>query len=142
MRVVYHLLMVTNLPGVTLTGQTLDADLAAVLAKSDVLVVPSEYEGFGIAYLEGMGFGLPAIGTTSGGACEVIDDGVNGYLVPPNDPTTLAERLQSLAADRAQLAHMSLAAHEQFLAWPSWHDSMARVRQIVMGWIGTPNHED
>ena len=95
MRVVYHLFMVTHLTGVTLTGVISDAELAAILGRSHVLVVPVEYEGFGTAYLEGMGFGLPAIGTTSGGAGEIIADGVNGYLVPPNDPTMLADRLQT-----------------------------------------------
>jgi glycosyltransferase involved in cell wall biosynthesis len=85
--------------------------------------------------LEGMGFGLPAIGTTSGAARETITDGVNGYLVPPNDPATLADRLQTLAADRAKLVQMSLAAREQFLARPSWDDSIARVRQTLLEWI-------
>lgn len=134
MRVVYHLLTVTRLSGVTLTGAVGDAELAAILADSDVLVVPSEYEGFGIAYLEGMGFGLPAIGTTSGGAGEIIDDGVSGYLVPPHDPTAVRDRLMSLASDRAKLAQMSLAAHERFLAQPGWTDSMARIRQALISW--------
>jgi glycosyltransferase involved in cell wall biosynthesis len=136
MRVVYHLLMVTQLPGVTLTGVVGDEDLAAILASSDVLVVPSEYEGFGIAYLEGMGFGLPAIGTTSGGASEIIADGVNGYLVPPNDPAAVAHGLMNLAADRARLAQMSLAARERFLVQPGWTESMARVRQTLLDWAG------
>jgi glycosyltransferase involved in cell wall biosynthesis len=134
MRVVYHLLAVTQLGGVALTGVLSDDELTAVLARSDVLAVPSEYEGFGIAYLEGMGFGLPAIGTSSGGAGEIIDDGVNGYLVPPNDPTALADRLLRLAFDRAELTRMSLAARERFRAQPGWNDSMARVRQALIDW--------
>jgi glycosyltransferase involved in cell wall biosynthesis len=134
MRVVYHLFMVTRLPGVTLAGVVSDAELAAILAHSHVLVVPSEYEGFGIVYLEGMGFGLPAIGTTSGAAREIVADGVNGYLVPPNDPAALAKCLAGLASDRDQLAHLGLAARERFLAQPSWHDSMARVRQALLDW--------
>jgi glycosyltransferase involved in cell wall biosynthesis len=135
LRVVYHLLMVTGLPGVTLTGVIGDDDLATILARSQVVAIPSGYSGFGAAYLEGMAFGLPAIGTTSGAARETITDGVNGYLVPPNDPATLADRLQTLAADRAKLVQMSLAAREQFLARPRWDDSMARVRQTLLEWI-------
>jgi glycosyltransferase involved in cell wall biosynthesis len=136
MRVVYHLLWVTHLPGVRLTGTVDDSALAAILAQSDVLVVPSEYEGFGIVYLEAMGFGLPAIGTTSGGAPEIIADGVNGYLVPPNDPAGVAHCLMGLATDRARLAKMSLAARERFLAQPGWNDSMARVHQALLSWAG------
>jgi glycosyltransferase involved in cell wall biosynthesis len=138
MRVVYHLLMVTQLADVTLTGAVDDADLAAILAQGDVLVVPAEYEGFGIVYLEGMNFGLPAIGTTCGGAREIIADGVNGYLVPPNDPAAVADCLMSLAANRAKLAQMSLAARERFLAHPGWNDSMASVRQALLNWTGSP----
>src|SRR3990172_1188382 len=60
-------------------------DLIAKLKSAHVLAVPSSYEGFGIVYLEGMAFGLPAIGTTAGGASEIISDGENGYLVPRDD---------------------------------------------------------
>ena len=108
MRGVYHLLMVTNLIGVNLVGAVQDDELATILARSHVLVVPAEYEGFGIAYLEGMSFGLPAIGTTSGGAKEIIVDGVNGYLVPPNGPAVVAQCLINLASNRSKLAQMSL----------------------------------
>ena len=51
------------------------------LKLAHVLIVPSSYEGFGIVYLEGMGFGLPAIGTTAGAAGEVIDHEKTGYLI-------------------------------------------------------------
>jgi glycosyltransferase involved in cell wall biosynthesis len=81
-----------------------------------------------------MGFGLPAIGTTSGGAREIISDGVNGYLVPPNDPGAVAHGLMNLAMDRAKLAGMSLAARERFLAQPGWTQSMARVREALIEW--------
>lgn len=135
-RVVYHLLTVTHLAGVTLVGEVSEAELAALLARSHVLVVPSENEGFGTAYLAGMGCGLPAIGTTSGAAHEIITDGVNGYLVPPNDPAAVAERLRGLAAARSKLADMGLAAHERFLAQPGWKHSMAQVRQALLDLVG------
>ncbi|CAG0936160.1 Phosphatidyl-myo-inositol mannosyltransferase [Thermoflexales bacterium] len=141
MRVVNHLFMVTSLSGVTLTGAISDAELAAILAHSQVLVVPSDYEGFGIVYLEGMGFGLPAIGTTSGAAKEIITDGLNGYLIPPNDPVVLAKCLATLVSDRDKLAHLSLAAHERFLAQPSWNDSLARIRQVLLQWISDPTSQ-
>ncbi len=134
-RVVYHLLMVTHLPGVTLAGVVSDAGLAEIFVNSHVLVVPAEDEGFNMAYLEGMSCGLPAIGTTSGAAGEIIDDEVNGYLVPPNDPAAVAKRLAILASDRDKLAQMSLAARERFLAQPGWNDSLARVRQALLKWI-------
>lgn len=134
MRVVYHLLMVTGLTGVTLTGVMADAELAQVLRQSHVLAIPAEYAGSGAAYLEGMGFGLPAIGTTSGAAKEIITDDVDGYLVAPNDPAALADRLQTLAANRAKLTQMSLAARDTFLARPGWEENMTRVKERLAEW--------
>jgi len=136
MRVVYHLFMVTHLTGVTLAGVVSDEELAELFAHSHVIVMPAEYSGFGATFLEGMGFGLPAIGSTAGGAGEIIEDEVNGYLVAPHDPTGLAQRLKTLATDRDRLARMSLAAYERFAAQPGWDDNLARVRQTLVKWIG------
>ena len=113
-------------------GRLSDADLSSLLAASQVLVVPSTYEGFGIVYLEGMGYGLPAIATTSGAAHEIITDGKDGFLVPPNDPITLAERIQTLNKDRSLLARQSLAALDRMMTHPSWDMSMDRVRQFLI----------
>ena len=88
---------------VEMLGLLPDGQVADCLAAADVLVVPSRYEGFGIVYLEGMAFGLPAIGTTSGAAREIITNGVDGFLIPPDNVDALARLLVSLAADRARL---------------------------------------
>jgi len=81
---------------------------------AQVMVMPSSYEGFGIAYLEGMGFGLPAIATTSGAASEFITDGENGYLIPPENSSVLADRLATLASDHELLARMSINALKRY----------------------------
>jgi len=60
---------------VRLHGFLADDRLQEKLAQAHVLVLPSSYEGFGMVYLEGMAFGLPAIGTTAGAACEIIRRG-------------------------------------------------------------------
>lgn len=103
-----------------------------VLRHHHVLVLPSEYEGFGISYLEAMGFGLPAIATTAGGASEIITHGVNGFLLPPADPLTLKDRLLQLAGDRELLAEMSLAALEHYRQQPTWEQSAQRIRSFLI----------
>ncbi|MCL5429203.1 MAG: glycosyltransferase family 4 protein [Chloroflexi bacterium] len=105
--------------------------LAATLRTSQVLVVPSSYEGFGIAYLEGLGFGLPAIGTRAAGAKEVIQHGKNGFLIPVGDADHLARYLRRLHQDRKLLARMSLAAHSSFRKFPGWKQSMERVERFL-----------
>ena len=74
--------------------------------------MPSSYEGFGIVYLEGMQFGLPAIAGTAGAAKEIITHGHNGFLVPPGNPEALAHHIELLIRDRELLLKMSLAAHQ------------------------------
>jgi glycosyltransferase involved in cell wall biosynthesis len=106
-------------------GRLEEGELARWLSDSHVLVVPSSYEGYGIVYLEGMGFGLPAVATTAGAAGEIITDGREGFLVPSGDTAALADRLKVLAQDRNCLLRMSLAARQRYLAHPTWEQSMA-----------------
>ncbi|HKY53936.1 MAG TPA: glycosyltransferase family 4 protein [Anaerolineales bacterium] len=101
------------------------------LKQAHVLVVPSSYEGFGIVYLEGMGFGLPAIGTTVGAAEEIISDGVDGFLIEPGEADLLASRLKSLNERRDVLLKMSLAARSRYLRQPSWEESADRIREFL-----------
>jgi glycosyltransferase involved in cell wall biosynthesis len=110
-------------------------ELAHHFAESQVLAVPSSYEGFGIVYLEGMSFGLPALATTAGAAGEIITHGQDGFLVAPGDSAGLAGCIQRLAEDRERLLAMSLAARRRFLAHPSWQASMARAVEFLHTWV-------
>jgi len=101
------------------------------LRCAQVVVMPSSYEGFGMAYLEGMGFGLPAIATTSGAACEFIVDGENGYLVPPDNSSVLADRLAALAHDRDLLIRLSIKALQRYQQQPSWGQTVDRIRDFM-----------
>ena len=114
-----------------LLGPVPDRILVDLLHNSQVLVIPSFYEGYGIAYLEGMGFGLPAIGTTAGGAGEIINHGKNGYLVQPQDSANLAAHLETLAKDRTLLAEMGTAARSHYLKHPTWEKTVGRVRRFL-----------
>ncbi len=112
-------------------GRLEDERLQALLTQSQVLAVPSQYEGFGIVYLEGMAFGLPAIGSARGGAREIITPEVDGWLLPPGDDRALAGYLSRLHNDRALLARMSLAALRRYRRHPTWEESMARLCRFL-----------
>jgi glycosyltransferase involved in cell wall biosynthesis len=116
---------------VEFTGPLEEEQLAARLAESHVLAVPSSYEGFGIVYLEGMAFGLPALATTAGGAVEIITSGQDGFLVPPGDVSALAGHLRALIDDRDLLLAMNLAAQDRFAAHPTWEDAGAAVHNFL-----------
>lgn len=116
---------------VTLTGRLPDERLADRLRHHHVLAVPSTYEAFGIAYLEGMGFGLPAVATTAGGADEFVTDGENGFLVPPDDPGAIAEAVETVIDDPDRLREMSLAARETYETHHSWTETGCRIRSFL-----------
>lgn len=115
---------------VTFRGALADAELPGLLRSHQALVVPSQLEGFGIVYLEAMGFGLPAIAGKEGAASEIITDGENGYLVPPEEVAALADRLQQLA-DRERLLALSLGALQRYRAGPTWEESCCRIRRFL-----------
>lgn len=121
---------------VTFHGALNDQPLIDKLRAAHVLVVPSSYEGFGIVYLEGMGFGLPAIGTTAGAASEVIDDGVTGFLIQPGNARGLADQLQLLSERRDILLEMSLAARSRYLRQPKWSQTAGRIREFLLSFLG------
>ena len=118
--------------GVVFSGALDEERLSAQLSNSQLLVLPSSYEGFGIAYLEGMGFGIPAIAPTTGGAAEVVHQGVNGYLIDPGDWRSLAGILGELAEDREALQRLSLAAWRSFAAHPTWEQSGQVIRDYLL----------
>jgi glycosyltransferase involved in cell wall biosynthesis len=94
--------------------------------------VPSSFEGYGIVYLEGMCFGLPAIGTTAGAASEIISEGVNGFLIGPGDAELLADRLKLLNGKRDVLIRMSLAARARYLRQPKWEQTASQIREFLL----------
>ena len=116
--------------GVRFVGRVSDDALREELRSAHVLALPSRYEPFGIVYLEGMAFGLPAIASAHGGASDFVDEH-NGALVPPDDPAAVAAAIGPLARDRDRLAKASRAARETFRSHPTWAETCSRVRRFL-----------
>ena len=72
-----------------------------VLQASDVFLLPSESESFGLAALEALSCGVPVVASHVGGLPEVVPDGEVGYLAPVGDVATMADRVLRLLADPA-----------------------------------------
>jgi phosphatidyl-myo-inositol dimannoside synthase len=81
-------------------------ELAACYDACEMFALPSRAEGFGLVYLEAMAHGKPVIGGAHGGAPEVIEDGVTGYLVPHGDAAQLATSIETLLSDPAMAQKM------------------------------------
>jgi glycosyltransferase involved in cell wall biosynthesis len=81
-------------------GWVKNKDLDIYYQKASIVVTPSVcQEIFGLVILEAMGAGRPVIGTNVGGISEIIVDGVNGYLVEPQSPEQIAEKVIKLFSD-------------------------------------------
>jgi len=117
---------------VRLAGPCRDDDLRKILRASHVFCMPYAYEGFGIAILEAMAFGLPAIGSREGAAKETINHGVNGFLLAPDDLAGLAPLLMQLQQNRPQLRQLSLAARDTYAARPGWQDSVMAINGFLL----------
>jgi N-acetyl-alpha-D-glucosaminyl L-malate synthase BshA len=84
-----------------------------ILSIADVFVMPSGSETFGLAALEAMSCGVPAVASNIGGLPELIEDGISGYLCPVNDVDAFTDRIRSILANEGTLTSMSAAARRR-----------------------------
>lgn len=120
---------------VFLHGSLDNKPLIEMYEQSHLMVVPSSYEGFGIVYLEGMRFGLPAIGTTAGAAREVIENKKTGYLIEPEDSKSLACYIAELAENRDLLHKLSINAIERYKQQPKWEETAKSIREFLLSFL-------
>jgi len=87
-------------------------DLECVLPCLTAIVHPAEMEGLGVSLLQAAAAGVPIVATHVGGIPEAVRDGVNGWLVSPNDPPTLAQAILQLLRDPARAKGLGTAGRE------------------------------
>jgi glycosyltransferase involved in cell wall biosynthesis len=92
-------------------------DAPRVAATFDVFALSSEHEGLSIALIEALATGRPAVVTGVGGLPEVLSDGKEGYVVPPGDAATMAERLGRLLLDPSLRERMGTAGRRRAVAF-------------------------
>lgn len=113
---------------VTLSG--LCNDVAERLARSDIFVLVSNWEGLPLSILEAMRARLPVVASDVGGVAESVADGVTGFLVPRGDVTTLSARIERLLLDadlRQQMGEAGRALYEREFSFEVMYQ---RTRQI------------
>jgi D-inositol-3-phosphate glycosyltransferase len=81
-------------------------------AASDMVIVPSHYESFGMVALEAMACGKPVVASQVGGLAFLVQDGVTGYVVPDDDPAALAAKLRLLICQPEELQRLGARAAE------------------------------
>ena len=105
------------------------------LETSDIFVLPSRSEGFSNAILEAMAASLPVVATNVGGNAEAVTEGVNGFLVPPEDPAALAASITRLLSDPHQAKAMGIAGRtlvkEKFTSEVMMRQTVSAYRRVL-----------
>src|SRR5690606_23159514 len=84
-------------------GVVTDAELAAAYATSDLLVLPTSYEGYGMVLTEALHAGVPVVAANVGATPEVVRHGQDGLLLPPDEPVTWVNALRQLSNERGHI---------------------------------------
>ncbi|MGI8498231.1 MAG: glycosyltransferase family 4 protein [Gemmatimonadaceae bacterium] len=116
---------------VRFAGRVSEEGLASEYGDASIFVMPSSGEGFGVAYLEAMAFALPVIGGNHGGAPEVVEDGVTGFVVDREAVDVLSQRIILLLSDPTLGARMGergrALVHEKF----TFEHFRRRMREVM-----------
>ncbi|MFM9431947.1 glycosyltransferase involved in cell wall biosynthesis [Arthrobacter sp. MP_2.3] len=115
---------------VTFAGVLTADELDAAYHSSDLFLMPSLYEGYGMALAEAMSHGLPIICTTGGAAAETVPDEA-AVKVPPGDPLALGTAVRQLLTSPQQLAGLGERSWTAGRTLPPWSDTAGRVADAV-----------
>jgi glycosyltransferase involved in cell wall biosynthesis len=122
---------------VQFTGYLSQGDVAKALAATDVLILPSFAEGLPVVLMEALASARPVIATQVGGVSELVEDGVNGFVVPPGDAESLAKRIAQLADDPTLRTRMGEAGRVKVCAEFDVQQEAARIGALFDGQGGT-----
>jgi glycosyltransferase involved in cell wall biosynthesis len=122
--------------GVEILGPLSRTELTALMRDSDVLVLPSIEDGFGLVMAEAMACGCTIISSTNTGGSDLYSDGAEGFIVPIRDPAVISERLEQLADDRDLLARMKIAARAKVNQIGGWSEYGDRWVSLLQGLTG------
>ncbi|GIK56062.1 MAG: glycosyltransferase [Chloroflexi bacterium] len=106
------------------------ADVSAILADSDIKVLSSRSEGLPAAIMEAMAAGLPVVATAVGGVPELVQDGLTGQLVPPDNAPALADALAVLLQNPSLRQQYGRVGQQYLLTHFSLPDKVAELEQV------------
>ena len=86
--------------------------MTGYLSATDIFCLPSLQQGLGVVMLEAMALGRPVIASGVGGVVSVIENNVNGLIVPPSDSRSLGDRIMELLNDRERARAIAAAGQQ------------------------------
>lgn len=115
---------------VEFVGYVPNEGLPRYYRKSDIFVLPSETESFGLVFAEAMSCGLPIAASDVGGIPETVRHGIDGLLCPPGDPARLRENLIQLMSSSEERKEMSDSQRQRILRHYPWEHIAARYADL------------
>jgi glycosyltransferase involved in cell wall biosynthesis len=119
--------------GVTFVGQASRSRVLEEMGRSDVLILPSLFEGFGLVILEAMAAGLPVITTQNTGGPDVIGEGKEGFVVPAGNARALREKMDWFIKNPEKAIGTGRAAHRKAkeFTWERYGKAYAEIVREV-----------
>lgn len=115
---------------VLLLGDRSEAEVAAEYDRADVFVLPTRYEGYGMAVAEALARGLPVVSTPTGAIADLVTSDA-GILVPPGDTSALASALARVMDDAELRARLAAGAQRVRARLPTWDDAIDKMDAVL-----------
>lgn len=110
-------------------------DIPEIMSILDIFVLSSLWEGLPVVFLEAMATGLPIVATAVDGNCELVKDGINGFLIPPKDYRLLAQRIITLLKEKERARSMGQAGQRMLIDSFSVGYMVSRIENVYDGLI-------
>ncbi len=107
-----------------------EGDKSNIIAISDLIVLPSASESFGVVFLEAWCFSKPVIGANIGAVASIIDHGYDGYLFEPDNLCDLANCMEVLILDKYKRWNFGLAGYEKVQKYYTWEKVAGGFRKV------------
>lgn len=133
-----HLLDARGTDGVDVLGAVSQPDLAAELRRTDVLVLPSRNDSYGMVVAEALASGTPALVSEMVGSKDLVTEGRTGWVVPVEDAGALAERMLwcALHRDEVRALRPDCRRAAEAATWPAYHERFA---ELIRGLVPDPH---
>jgi len=130
-----------DVPNCTVLGQVSASELSRYYTEASIFCLPTKREPFGIAFVEAMMHRLPIVGTRVGAVPDMVEDGVNGFLVEPGHSDTLAQALCTLLDSPDKCRQFGQRSYEKAVARYTWAGTGQRIRTRILKELGTAEQQ-
>ena len=124
-----------TVPGVTFAGRVPLGEIGTYFQNSDLFCMPTHLEPFGIVFIEAMAYGLPIVSTRIGALPDLVEDGINGYLIAPGDVPALIRTLTNLLEEQVRFREMARAARLRYDDKFNWTAVFSAIRTRIQSTV-------